>query len=210
MIGRDGGYTTIELLVVMAILGTVLGGVVTLFTAGINADAQQTQRFRSEQDVRLAMDRLRRELHGGCTVASPTTFNTWGSSVTVYFASDSCAAGSHTVSWCTVGSGARYGLYRIAGSSCAGATQKIADYLTAPNVFLYLPPNSHLVTSSSLGLGPSPSNVTTADGSSVLPRVFVDMTVKRGATARAHGYRLNGQIALRNGPRACLAGVAAC
>jgi type II secretory pathway pseudopilin PulG len=209
VIAREGGYTTIELVIVMAILGTVVGAIVTLFTAGINADARQNQRYQSQQDVRLALDRMRKDIHSGCSFSSPGTYNSPLTSATIYYVSDNCAAGSHTISWCTVPSGSYYALYRIVSSSCTGATQKYADYLTSGSIFVYLPPNAHLVTSTSLGQGTSSSYIVTQDGSSVLPRLHVDLTSFRGG-GKGHPYRLVGDIAFRNGARACNAGVASC
>jgi prepilin-type N-terminal cleavage/methylation domain-containing protein len=209
VIRQDGGYTLVELLIVMAILTVVLGAVVTLFTAGINADADQNRRFQAQQDVRLAIDKLRRELHSGCTVSDPATYNTSVNTVTLYFPSDTCASGTHTVTWCTTGSGTNFTLYRIVATSCTGATQSFAEHLTSGNIFVYLPPNSHLVSSSSLGLGTGPAYIVTADGSSTLPRIHVDLTSTMNS-AKHDAYRLVDDIALRNGPRACGAGVASC
>ncbi|NUR78347.1 MAG: type II secretion system protein [Thermoleophilia bacterium] len=206
----EGGYSMIELVIVMAILTVVIGSIVALFTAGINSDADSSRRFQAQQEVRLSLDKLRRELHAGCTVSNPTTYNTWESSVTVYFPSDNCASGSHSVTWCTVGSGTRYALYRIVATSCTGATQKFADYLTAGSIFVYLPPNSHLATSTSLGQGTAGSAIVTQDGSAVLPRVHVDLTSNLNPAKVHDGYPLADDIVLRNSPRACGAGVASC
>lgn len=200
----EGGYTLVELVVVMAILGVVVGGITTLFARGINADAQQTLRFQSQQDLRVAMDKMRREIHAACTVSNPSTYNAAESAITLYFATDSCVSGTHTVTWCTTGGSGRYGLYRIVATSCTGATQKFADYLTGANIFTYLPPNSHLGT-----LNGGTGAITTQDGSSALPRLHVDMTINRGNRG-AHPYRLWDDIAFRNGPRACGTGVASC
>jgi len=209
VIAREEGYTTIELLIVMAILGVVIGAVVTLFTAGINADATQNQRYQSQQDVRLALDKLKRDVHGACAISNPNTYNRTESSATVYYNSDNCAAGSHTISWCALPSGSSYALYRIVSSSCTGATAKFADALTTDQIFVYLPPNSHLVTSTSLGQGANSSYIVTQDASSALPRLHVDLTSIRGG-GKGHAYRLFDDIAFRNGPRACGAGVASC
>ncbi len=62
-LGDDGGYTLIELLVVMALLSVVVGGIVTLFASGLNSEADQNRRFQAQQDGRLALDKLRREVH---------------------------------------------------------------------------------------------------------------------------------------------------
>lgn len=210
MIDSEGGYSLVELIIVMAILTIVLGAIVALFTAGINADADQSRRFQAQQDVRLGLDKLRRELHAGCTVSNPGTYNTPESSVTVYFSSDNCVSGTHTVTWCTIGSGSRYGLYRIVSTSCTGATQQFADYLTSANIFIYLPPNGHLVTATSLGQGTGAGAIVTADGSAVLPRVHVDMTSNLKPSNVRNAYPLNDDIVLRNGVRSCSTGVASC
>jgi len=205
-LGEEGGYSMMEMLVVMVILGVVVGGIVTMFSAGINADADQNRRFQAQQDGRVALDKLRREIHAGCTIAAPATYNTAMSSVTVYFASDNCVSGTHTVTYCTTGGAPRYALYRIVATTCTGATQKVADYLTGGSIFDYLPPNSHVTT---LGGGTGSAAITTQDGSSTLPRLHVDLTLNQNS-AKHDAYHLVDDIAFRNGPRACASGVASC
>ena len=212
MTGRlsdDGGYSLIELLVVMALLSVVVGGIVTLFASGLNSEADQNRRFQAQQDGRLALDKLRREVHSACTISTPNTYNTAVSSVTIYFPSDNCASGTHSVTWCTSGSSGRFGLYRIVATSCNGDTPKFADYLTSGTIFTYLPPSSHLVTSTSLGQGTGSGAIATQDLASTLPRLHVDLNLElRGGLA--DGYHLVDDIALRNGPRACAGGTASC
>jgi prepilin-type N-terminal cleavage/methylation domain-containing protein len=202
---QEEGYSLVELVVVMAVLGVILGGIVTLFASGINADADQTRRYQAQSDARVSLDRMRREIHAACTVSNPTTYNATETSITLYFASDTCASGSHTVSWCTTGSGNRYALYRIVSSSCTGATQKFADYLITNAVFIYLPPNSHIAT-----LGGGAGGISTQDGSSTLPRLHVDLQVNRKPARSRDLFRLVDDIAFRNGPRTCASGVASC
>lgn len=208
MIQEESGYSLIEMVMVMAILGIVLGGIVTLFTAGIRADSDQNQRFQAQQDTRFALDKLRRDVHAACTISTPATYNTWASSVTLYFRSDSCVSGASTVTWCTTASGSTWVLYRTVAATCTGTLVQIANSLTAASIFAYLPPNSHLVTSTSVGAGTGGAQIATQDASYSLPRVHVDLTVRRaGAT---HSYRLVDDIAFRNGPRTCGIGVATC
>jgi prepilin-type N-terminal cleavage/methylation domain-containing protein len=208
VIQDEAGYSLIEMLTVMAILGIVLGGIVTLFTAGIRADADQTQRFQAQQDTRLALDKLRRDVHAACTISTPGTYNTWASSVTLYFRADSCGSGTSSVTWCTTASGSKWILYRVVATSCTGSLRQIADQLTAASIFAYVPPNSHLVTSTSIGTGTAAGAIATIDSSSSLPRLHVDLTVRR--TGASNSYRLVDDIAFRNGPRACGVGVASC
>lgn len=200
----------VELLTVMVILGVILGAIVSLFTAGINADADQNRRYQAQQDAKVAMDRMRREGHAACTISAPATYNTWMSSVTFYFPSDSCASGTHSVTWCTKGSGTNWTLYRIVATSCPGSpTQSYASNLTNGNIFAYLPPGSHLVSSASVGLGTAGTYIATQDGSNALPRLHIDMNVNVSGTKSNDAFHLLDDIAFRNGPRAC-SGVASC
>jgi prepilin-type N-terminal cleavage/methylation domain-containing protein len=207
-LGGEGGYSLVEMITVMAILGVILGGVVTLFTAGIKADSDQNQRFQAQQDTRLALDKLRRDIHPSCTISSPATYNTWTNSVTLYSSADSCAAGSSSVTWCTAASGSKFVLQRTVATSCTGSLVTIADSLTSANVFAYIPPNSHLATSTSVGLGTGSSFIATQDAAYSAPRLHVDLTINR--TGATHTYRLVDDIAFRNGPRTCGTGVATC
>ena len=214
MIGKlaaeEGGYTMMEMLVVLVILGVVVGGIVTVFSSGINAEADATRRYQAQSDGRIALDKMRREIHSGCTISTPSNYNTPTNSVTVYVGSDLCVSGANTVTYCTSGSGTNYVLYRIVATSCTGATQRVAAYLTSGNIFTYLPPNSHLVTSASLGQGTSATYISTQDGSSTLPRLHVDATINRRPAKPQDAFRVVDDIAFRNGPRACAAGVASC
>jgi prepilin-type N-terminal cleavage/methylation domain-containing protein len=210
-LGGEGGYSLIEMLIVMAILGIVLGGVVTLFTAGIKADSDQNQRFQSQQDTRLALDKLRRDVHGACTISNSASYNTWASSVTLYYPSGSpltCASGATSITWCTAASGSKFVLQRVIATSCTGSLVTIADSLTSANVFAYIPPNSHLVTSTSVGLGMGSSYIATQDAAFSNARLHVDVAINRSGARRS--YRLVDDIALRNSPRTCGVAVATC
>jgi prepilin-type N-terminal cleavage/methylation domain-containing protein len=204
-LAREDGYTLVEMIVVMSILSVVLGGVTTLFTSGIHAASDQNQRVQAQQESRLALNKLRRDVHSSCTISTPAAYNTWASSVTLYSYSDGCASGINAVTWCTSASGSTYVLYRTVATSCTGSLQIMTTSLVAANAFAYVPPNSHVTT---MGAGTGVAAITTSDGSFGLPRLHVDLTVKRsGAT---QGYRLVDDVAFRNGPRTCGAGVATC
>ena len=59
----QGGYSLVELIAVMAIFLMIVGGLTTLFTSGARAEIDLNRRFEAQQNARLAMDKLRRELH---------------------------------------------------------------------------------------------------------------------------------------------------
>jgi len=121
----------------MTVLGIVLTGLTGLFASAWKAEMDMNYRFRAQQEARLALDRLRREVHCASSVSpsSPT------SALTLTFGT-SCVAGT-SVSWCTLEvSSGRYALYRKPGTSCDSAGLRVADYLTGGTVFGYLAPTS--------------------------------------------------------------------
>jgi len=62
-IRAEDGYSLVELLIVLAILGVVVGGLTQLFTSGANSEIDQNNRVQSQQQARVGFDRLRREAH---------------------------------------------------------------------------------------------------------------------------------------------------
>jgi prepilin-type N-terminal cleavage/methylation domain-containing protein len=64
------GFTLVELLAVVAILGVVLAALTQLFTSGTNSEVVQTDLVRAQQDTRVALDRMRREIHSASSVSS--------------------------------------------------------------------------------------------------------------------------------------------
>src|SRR4029453_5193242 len=56
------GFTLTEMLVVLAILGGVLAGVTVRLTGALNSQSDQTNRTQAQQDARLGLDRMRREI----------------------------------------------------------------------------------------------------------------------------------------------------
>lgn len=176
LLREEGGYSLIELLTTMAILSVILGGVVTLFVAGSNADADMNRRYRAQYNARLALDRLRRDAHGACGLATGYT----SSSVTLYqYSGGACS--SATFTWCTIGSGTRYALYRNSGTTCA-VGPRYADYLTTGAVFTYTPQN-------------------TPSGTYTLARLTADFQINLTPTKTVNAYRLRDDVAFRNSPR---------
>ena len=62
------GFTLPELLVVLAIIGVVLGGITQMFVSATKSATDQTRRVNGQQDARLALDQLRRDVHCGSTL----------------------------------------------------------------------------------------------------------------------------------------------
>lgn len=168
----EGGYSLTELMTVMVILGVVMTSLTSMLVSGSKASVDMNQRVQAQTELRLALDRLRREVH----CASLSTSGT--ASVTLTLASTCPTSGGNTsVTWCTSGSGTRYGLWRYAGGSCSGTGVKVADYLTTGTVFGYTPQSA-----------------------TSLAKLAVDFPISLTPGSRA--YRLTDEIVLRNSTRA--------
>ena len=74
---HERGFTLIELLIVMVIMGVVTTAVTTLFVTGSNAELDMNNRFQAQVNARLALDKVRREIHCA-NVATPTGSSTPG------------------------------------------------------------------------------------------------------------------------------------
>jgi len=127
------------MMTVMAIMGIVLAGLTQVFTSASKADIDMNNRFRAQQDTRLALDKLRRDVHCAYDV-SPNTPNPWTSQQsTVTLKITSCSGGD--VTWCTAAMGGltgRWSLYRQPNStSCSSSSPavKVASYLTTQTPF---------------------------------------------------------------------------
>lgn len=135
----ERGYSLIELIVVMAILAIVLGALTTVFVSGSNAELDLNRQFQAQQAARLALDKIRIDIHCA-SAAQAQTIGTYPG-LKLAFPAGGCYAS--TVSWCAVPSATmtgRFALYRstatsnICTSSDAGRVL-VADDLTTSSVF---------------------------------------------------------------------------
>lgn len=175
----EDGFTLIELLVTMVILGIVLGGISILSVSGTRAEADLTSRFEAQTELRVGLDKLRRDVHSACSVTAQT-------STSVTFSGPPCD-GTNLYTWCTQGSGTRYGLYRNSASSCGGT--RFSDFLLGGGIFSYLGPN---VTAS-------------GTNSYALARLHLDVTVDANPANGAGRYHVLDDVVFRNSAR-CIAG----
>jgi prepilin-type N-terminal cleavage/methylation domain-containing protein len=140
LLNGEQGYSLIELLVTMVILVIVVGSLTTVFVSGSSAEADLNRRFQAQQNARLALDRIRVDIHCA-TAAQAQTINTYSG---LKLAVASCYAATPTISWCAVPATStppRYQLYRstATGTTTCTATDTgkvlIADYLTTSSAF---------------------------------------------------------------------------
>ena len=135
----ERGYSLIEMLTVISILGVILTGLTTLFIQGSNAQLDMNRRFESQQDARVALDKLRREIH--CAQAASTTPGPGGAAPHVVLdlpgqCPTATNAAQTNVSWCTVNVATnRYALYRKVGVGCNSTGVRWADYIVTANLF---------------------------------------------------------------------------
>jgi prepilin-type N-terminal cleavage/methylation domain-containing protein len=131
LLASERGYTLIELLQVTVILGVVLGSIMILFVNATNAEVDMNRRFQAQQGTRIAVDRMRREIH--CSNAiTPTGAS---SAITVTLPAQCAGTGGVQVNITydtSLVSTNRYTLRRN------GVT--IADYVTTANAFNYTAP----------------------------------------------------------------------
>jgi prepilin-type N-terminal cleavage/methylation domain-containing protein len=186
----ERGFSLIEALVVILILGIVVTGLTSTFVSASHAELDANRRFRAQEQARLALDRLRRELHCASAV---TDVNGAALSTTSTYSAIKITLGSYCqtttptgfVTWCTLGSGP-WALYRIdhAVTSCVtgSGSQKVADYLIAQLPF---------------SKPAAPTGVGTQ-----LPRLHVAFSVNaNGVGATRSTSTLVDDIALRNATR---------
>jgi len=120
----ERGYSLIEMLTVLVIMGVVMSSLTTVFVQASNSESDMNNRFQAQLASKLALDKMRREVHCA-SVATPTGSS---SSVTITLPSY-CKTGSGSITWCTRSNGTnRYALYRVVGATCSGGV-KWADYL---------------------------------------------------------------------------------
>lgn len=177
----ERGFTLVEMLTVMAILGVVLTGITTLFVAGLNSEVDINNRFQAQLNARVALDRLRREVHCANAISPSGPAST----VTLTLPSQ-CKNGTGAIKWCAVavgGSGTRYALYRSTADPCGDASdRKYADYLTSSSVFDY-----------------------TVQSNQSLGKMKVTLPVDVN-TAKPGSYKLQDSLVLRNSTRTCIVG----
>ena len=182
---REQGYSIVELLTVCTILSVVLGALTTVFVSASKGELDMNRRFQAQESARLAIDKLRREVHCASAV-SPSGAS---SSIVITIPSQCpTAQGFTTIRWCVLAPpsapSGRYALYRSTAGTCTTANGvKWADYLTTPSIFTY-----------------------TVQSSQSLGKLGVALVVNLRQNSAQGTFKLNDSIVLRNSSRFCIAG----
>jgi prepilin-type N-terminal cleavage/methylation domain-containing protein len=185
-LAAEHGYSLSEMLVVLAILGIVLGALTQLFVSASTAQVDMTRRFEAQQDMRLALDKLRREIHCASAVTGAPPTSSMTIALGSYCPTNGTGAAAQ-ITWCTKdkngnappGAGAPYSLWRYLGTTCSGTGQKWGDYLTTDQVFTGW----------------------IAPGSGSLGKLSVNLPVDLTPNDTKQRYVLDDDIVLRNTPR---------
>lgn len=172
----QSGYSLIELVTVMAILGLVLAGLAAMFQAGVRAEVRTNRQFQAQLNARLAMDRMRRELHCANAISAPNGTPVATIAVTL---PDSCPGTATSVSYATVAVSA--GRWQLTRAADAGTPVIIADYLVANTPSTSSVPFTYYVP-----------------GSGTLGRLRVDLPVNLDPSDTTTDWRLQDDIVLRN------------
>lgn len=189
----EGGYSLIEMLTVIAIMGVILTGLTTLFVQGTNAQMDMNGRFEAQQTSRLALDKLRREIH--CASAASTSPGNGAAPMITLDLPSQCptaVGGARTdVSWCTVSAGTnRYALYREVGVSCdSSGSIKWGDYLIVGDIFDYQTQSTAQLARLKVQLP-----VDTKPGDETPPYSLCDVMVLRNSTREAPASTVRGYL----------------
>ncbi len=173
-LAAENGYSLVEMLTVMIVLAVVMGAISTLLVQGSKAELDMNNRFQAQSNARLALDRLRREVHCASDITPATS-----ASVTLAMPSHCpTAGGSPTITWCTQSAGTnRYELWRYVGAACSGTGVAVADYLTSQTVFTFT-----VQSVSSLALLGVSFPVDVEPGKGAIPYTLTDDIVLRNST----------------------------
>lgn len=192
----EQGFSLVELLVTMAILGVVLSAITTVFVSGSKAELDMNRRFQAQQNARLAFGQLRSDIHvASCaSVATAGRLLLYGTAP-ANMTRGNCASGTAplavvTTVWCAYQVATtpvvRDDLYRLSATACP-ATEAAAKTAGAKLESDYL-------TTTSLFSDPGAS-------SGQHQSVTITLPVATGIKAGHDSYTLTDTMVLRNSPR---------
>lgn len=198
-LAAQDGYTLIELITTLAILGVVLSGIIGVFVSGIHAEADMNERFQAQEQARTALATMRNEVRSACGfdnaggapgLPGPPMTPTQITLAYCGHTSGDFKTVLSRVTWCVVPANGQYALFRQTGPSCNSSGAERADRLIS--TVTTCPPSSP----------PCPPNVfgityNTAAGD-VRPRLTVALDVDVNPRTSGARYHLDDSIAFRN------------
>ncbi len=182
--------TLVELLVAMLLMSIIIAPLIGGFVSMMSAQARQANVVLAQEQARLALERMRKDIHCAHSVGAPLANASGGVTLVLNETNTTgvadcpgiVATNSSSVQWCTIpvgGSTDRYRLFREddPNASCDGSSSSFqVDYITEAAIWTI------------------PS---CASGD--FPTVGVDFSVAvNSGTTNAGAYKLDDAIALRN------------
>jgi prepilin-type N-terminal cleavage/methylation domain-containing protein len=169
----QAGHTLTELITALAIMSIVLGGLGTMFRAGMRAEVKANREVQAQQNARLALDRLRQELHCANEISAANGVAVSSISVTLPAV---CRGADTTVTY--TATSVATGRWKLTRTGDSSALSTVADHLSSATPFTYWAP-----------------------ASGTLGRLSVDIPVNVNPTDTSTQWRLQDDIVLRNTSR---------
>jgi prepilin-type N-terminal cleavage/methylation domain-containing protein len=198
----EGGFTLIELVVTMMILLTVVTTITAALVSATNTEADQNNRFQTQQQARIALTKLTREIHcantlqgattlQGGNVTSPSALGATPANTLIVALPAGCPTGGATAvtaRWCTVpeSNGIRYDLYRSTSSTCWDPSQSACPCVRWA---------TSLVNATPFSLPAA------ATSGTHMPLVHLDLTINARTTSTVGQYDLTDDVAALNSTR---------
>jgi prepilin-type N-terminal cleavage/methylation domain-containing protein len=126
----QSGFTLVEMLVTMVVMGFVLGGLANIFISGSRASSDGQARLTSQANVNVALGRLEYDARCASTASLLSKSGSNGGGVHL-FMPNWCTHSTGDVSWC-VTSGK---LVRYAATTCTGTGVTLASSVTSATPF---------------------------------------------------------------------------
>ena len=200
------GFTLTEMLVVLAIALVVLAGITQLFMSAVKSQNDQTNRTQAQQEARLGLDKLRREIRCASALTTPSGYPASAITITLGSYCPTAGGAAATVTWCTkdkngatppVAGAEPYTLWRYTGSACSstGGTKwasNLVDKIDAPSIsagrifgaaFVPAPSLTSATTGGTLAAGTYSYQVTPVLAGGVeVPGTVASVTIASGLT----------------------------
>lgn len=177
----ERGYSLIELIISMSILGAIMTSISVLLVSAMNSEVDMNNRFQAQTSARLGLDKLRREVHCAQSVVLSGTAVAGAYPTARLVIPSTCptAGGLSSITWCAQASGSQWELWRYQSATCSGTGRKVAEHLTKATIFTYY-----------------------AQSTSSLAKLNVQLPVNATPSVSTRTYALADDIVLRNSTRA--------
>jgi prepilin-type N-terminal cleavage/methylation domain-containing protein len=126
----QSGFTLVEMLVTMVVMGFVMGGLANIFISGSRASSDGQARLTSQQNVTVALSRLEYDARCASAASLLNKSGSNGGGVHLIIPSQ-CTHSTGDVSWCVVSGN----LVRYAATTCTGTGVTLASSVTSATPF---------------------------------------------------------------------------